>query len=104
STALALTITMDSAGDFYIDDLSLVAGTVAATGPNLLQNGDFETGSLPTWQALGNHSASTVSTAIKHSGNASLHVLASNAGSVPANTLVQSNDTLIQSNVHTLSF
>src|SRR5207249_12088813 len=97
------TINMDSAGDFYIDDLVLNTGTSPGTGPNLFQTGDFETGALSPWATLGNHSNSVVSSAIKHSGNASLHIISAGAGST-LNTIIQSNITTISSNFYTLSF
>ena len=86
--------------------MTLVAGTVAGAGPNLLQNGGFESGSLGPWTASGNHAGSAVSTAVKFSGNASLHVVATAPGSVPASAIAQSvtNANIISSNTYTLSF
>jgi len=53
SSTQTFALTLDSAGDFYIDELSLVTGSVAEAGPNLFQNGDFETGVLAPWSGLG---------------------------------------------------
>ncbi len=68
---------LGAAGDVYIDDVTLVAGTVPGVGENLLQNGDFESPLGPAWAALGNYSNTVVSTELSHSGQASLHVIAS---------------------------
>jgi len=71
---------LDGAGDVYVDDLFLVQGSTAGAGPNLLQNGDFETALSGPWSALGNHSNSVITTSFSHSGNASLHIVAGAAG------------------------
>ncbi len=42
---------LTGAGTVYIDNVSLVAGTNAEAGPNLLGNGDFENPTLPPWVA-----------------------------------------------------
>jgi uncharacterized protein (DUF1800 family) len=43
-------IFLSGAGRVYLDDIRLVSGTSADTGPNLLLNGDFEDPSLsPSW-------------------------------------------------------
>jgi hypothetical protein len=73
-------IFMSTLGDVYIDDIKVVLGTVPEAGANLLQNGDFEAPLAGTWSAVGNHGTSALSTAIKHSGNSSLHVVATGAG------------------------
>jgi len=69
-----------SAGDVYIDDITLVTGAVAGVGMNLLQNGGFEGPYSETWTNLGNHSNSVVSTEFAHSGSSSLHVIGTGAG------------------------
>src|SRR6185369_6891139 len=74
-----------SAGDIYLDDFTVVLGATADVGPNLVANGDFETGSLSPWLAIGSHSGSSVSTDYSHSGHYSLHVVATAAGSAVAN-------------------
>jgi len=73
-----------SSGDFYIDDLVLVTGASANAGPNLLLNGDFESALSGPWGAQGNHSSSVISADAVHSGNGSLHVIASASGSPTA--------------------
>ncbi len=69
-----------SAGDVYIDDITLVTGAVAGVGMNLLQNGGFETPLSGTWTNLGNHSNSVATTEYAHSGSSSLHVIATGPG------------------------
>src|SRR5438128_2642596 len=49
-------------GDGYIDDLKVVAGSVAGAGANLLANGDFESGSLSPWTISTNLSGSATTT------------------------------------------
>ncbi|HWQ90939.1 MAG TPA: lamin tail domain-containing protein, partial [Clostridia bacterium] len=77
-----------SAGDIYIDELKLVAGTVPGAGVNLVANGDFET-ALASWLVSGNFSQSTPSTLTKHSGNASLHMVATAPGTGNGNSIYQ---------------
>jgi hypothetical protein len=91
-------------GEVYLDDMKLVVGTEPEAGPNLLLNGDFEEPLAPSWNAIGNHSNSVVSTSFSHSGNGSLRVIASGGGG-PSSTVRQfiapppSNNT-----PHTLSY
>jgi hypothetical protein len=73
-----------SAGDVYIDDITLVTGAVAGVGMNLLQNGGFEGPYSETWTNLGNHTNSVVSTEFAHSGSSSLHVIATGPGGATA--------------------
>jgi len=80
-----LLIFLNSAGDLYIDDLVLVEGEVAGVGPNLLQNGGFETDLSPAWNAGGSHSASVIETGFSHTGNASLHIMSTGPGSASSN-------------------
>jgi hypothetical protein len=58
--------TSGSAGDFYIDDIVLVTGTVANVGANLVLNGDFESPLSGPWSAQGNHSSSVISVDTVH--------------------------------------
>ncbi|HYG33284.1 MAG TPA: lamin tail domain-containing protein, partial [Clostridia bacterium] len=96
---------LHSAGDVYIDDLKLVAGAVAESGPNLLANGDFE-GTFPgAWGVAANMSPSAFSTTIKHSGNASLHLVATSGGSSRSSSIYQDiSPSLVANDPYTLSF
>lgn len=81
STNIALWL--NTRGDVFIDDLSLVAGSAPGAGENLLRNGDFESPLASVWFFTGTgHSGSALSTAYARSGSASLHLVATNNGSV----------------------
>ena len=82
-------IFLGAAGDVYLDDLVLVTGTVPEVGINWLANGDFEGAFSPAWSAAGTHSNTVISTTFSHSGNGSLHVIASGPGAGFTSTLRQ---------------
>src|SRR6185369_3603078 len=71
---------------------------------NYFQNGDFETGSLPPWSAIGNHAGSSVSTSIKHGGSASLHIVGTGPGSVGNSAVFQILSGINPAVPHTISF
>jgi len=71
---------LSGAGDCYIDDLKLVAGTNAGVGPNLVVNGDFESPSYAPWTNTTDFTNSTISSTVAHSGNGSLHLVATSGG------------------------
>lgn len=72
-----LHLLMDVAGDVYVDDFWLAQGTVAEAGTNTLQNGGFEEPLDGNWIVpLGVMSNSVVSTEVKRTGNASMHLIA----------------------------
>ena len=97
-------IFMSEAGDVYVDDIRLVVGTNAGVGPNLLQNGDFESDLTGPWELLGtNLTNSAISTAQAHSGNASLHVVSTGGGTL-TRTIVQVLPPQETNTVHTLSY
>ena len=85
-----LYIYLNAPGEGYIDDIKLVAGTVAGTGVNLLRNGDFESPlTANDWIISANHAGSAISTAVQHSGNGSLHLVASSGGTTLASSIWQ---------------
>lgn len=101
-----LYIYLQSAGDIYVDDVSVVAGSVAESGANFVTNGGFET-SLTPWTigSDGNNSASAVSTAFKHSGASSLHLVASAGGTTLNSSVWQDfSSSLTVGATYTLSF
>jgi hypothetical protein len=107
ASSSTLYIYLQSAGDVYLDDLVLVAGNVPNVGPNVLPNGGFETGSLSPWTigTDGNNSASTISSAVKHTGNFSLHLVASQGGTTRASSIYQDIAPALNANQpYTLSF
>jgi regulation of enolase protein 1 (concanavalin A-like superfamily) len=75
-------IYLDAAGQVYIDDLRLEAGTVAGAGPNLLLNGDFESPLDPAWKIQGTNGTNIAISGAEHvSGNSSLDLRFFPAGS-----------------------
>ncbi|MHB8521324.1 MAG: lamin tail domain-containing protein [Limisphaerales bacterium] len=71
---------LTSAGDVYVDDLNLVAGPLPGGGPNLLTNGDFESTLRGPWTVSANLAQSAISTVVRHSGSASLHLVSTAGG------------------------
>ncbi|HWH72049.1 MAG TPA: lamin tail domain-containing protein, partial [Candidatus Sulfotelmatobacter sp.] len=105
ASSSAIYLYLQSAGEAYIDDIQLVAGTVPENGPNLLANGDFESVFPGPWGVSSNLSASAVSTSIKHSGNGSLHVMATSGGTTRSSAIYQDLATgLVLNAPYTLSF
>lgn len=105
ATSSRLYIFLASAGDIYVDDLKLVAGEVPDAGANLVNNGGFETDLAGSWTLTANFTQSAVSTAKKHSGNSSLHVVATAAGSGTGNAIYQDiSPALTSGGTYTLSF
>jgi hypothetical protein len=91
-------------GDVYIDDLSLVAGAIPAAGPNLIRNGDFEAALAGEWTLASNHAATALSQEFKHSGKASLYLVASRGGADVATAVSQALSPLEPGHSYTLSY
>jgi len=91
-------------GDVYIDDLKLVAGSVPEAGVNLLTNGDFESPLSGPWTVSANMANSVISTAVKHSGNASLHVIATSAGDTVSQSIWENTAPIVTNDTYTLSY
>ena len=89
ATTSTLYLYLTSPGDVYLDDIKLVAGSVAGAGPNLLQNGDFETDLSPAWVVSPNHARSEITTNFQHSGASSLHLIATSGGTTRTNAIWQ---------------
>ncbi len=101
-----LYIYLQSAGDIYVDDVSVVAGSVAESGANLVANGGFET-SLTSWAigSDGNNGASVSATNYAHSGSRSLHLIAASGGTTQNSSLWQDfSGSLTVGATYTLSF
>ena len=64
----------------YIDDIKMVAGSVAGAGVNMMTDGDFESAFPGPWTLSANLVNSALSTAVKHSGTASLHLISTGGG------------------------
>ena len=102
-----LYIYLNEPGDGYIDDVKLVAGSVPEVGKNLIRNGGFESPlKNADWTISSNHFGSMIVTDVKHSGNGSLYVTASEGGTTKASAIYQDNITpaLSGSQTYTLSY
>jgi hypothetical protein len=98
-------IYLQSAGDVYVDDLKLVAGSVPEAGVNVLTNGGFESALNGTWTLSANLTNSVVSTAFKHFGNSSLHVISTAAGTTQSSAIWQTISPSLTANAtYTLSY
>jgi CotH kinase protein/Lamin Tail Domain/Carbohydrate binding domain len=105
ASSSTLYIYLQSAGDVYVDDIKLVAGSVPEAGVNVLSNGDFESTFPGPWTVSANLSGSVISTTTKHSGNASLHVVASSGGTTQGSAIWQTVSPALTVNAtYTLSF
>src|SRR5579862_1462475 len=93
-----------TAGDVYLDDLKLVAGSVPEVGTNLLQDGDFESPLSGLWTLSSNMTNSVISTDVKHSGNASLHVIATSAGDTLSQAIWETTAPIVTNGTYTLSY
>ena len=86
ATASRFYLYLGSAGDIYLDDVSIV-GTA---GTNLLANGGFESPLAATnWNLTANFTNSSLSTTLVHSGSSSLHLIATAAGTGSGNAVYQ---------------
>ena len=96
---------LNGAGEAYVDDIKLVAGTVPEAGPNLLQNGDFESALTGPWRLTADFTNSFISPDISHSGAGSLKIVATAAGTGNGDSIFQSNIVgLVSGQTYTLSF
>lgn len=93
-----------TAGDVYIDDMKLVAGSVPEVGANLIQDGDFESALSGSWTLSSNMTSSIISTAIKHSGTASLHVIATTPGDTIGQAIWENTAPIVTNGTYTLSY
>ena len=101
----ALYVYLTSAGDGFIDDMKLVAGSTPEVGPNLLANGDFESPLTGPWTVSANHTPSLIVTNVKRSGSASLYIAATNGGTTQASSIFQTiSPALVLNDTYTLSY
>lgn len=103
ANATNLIFFLGSAGAVSIDKVSLVEGDVPEAGANLVQNGDFESGALGPWNAIGNHAGSFVSPDESFDGTHSLRLVATGTGS-SASVLGQYMAGVISNRTYTFSF
>jgi uncharacterized protein (DUF1800 family) len=96
---------LSGAGEAYVDDLKLVAGSVPEAGPNLVQNGDFESPLDNTWTASRDFTNSTLSTTVARSGNSSLRLIATASGGGNNDSLQQIiTPALVSGQTYTVSY
>jgi hypothetical protein len=105
ASSSVLYLYLTAQGDGYVDDLRLVAGATPEVGANLLANGDFESGSWLPWTVSANLAGSVLTTEEQHSGNQSLHLVASAAGSTQGSSIWQTvTPALTSGQSYTLSY
>jgi hypothetical protein len=98
-------IYLQSAGDVYVDDIEFVADSGPEAGVNTLSDGDFESGFPGPWTVSANLAGSVLSTTIKHSGNASLHIISTSGGTTQSSAIWQIMSPALTTNAtYTLSF
>lgn len=95
---------LDAPGQVYIDDVTLVKGTEAAVGANLLVNGSFESPLATGWTATANFANSVQSADRARTGTKSLLLVASAAGTGSGNSLFQTFSGYQADQVYTLGF
>lgn len=100
--ATRLTLFLLTVGNLYMDDVYLTQGTVAETGPNLLQNPSFES-DLASWGTFQNHSNTVVSTDFAHTGSKSVKMVSTGVGG-NGGYLFQNVIPAAPNTQHTLSF
>ena len=105
ASSSTLYLYLQSAGGIYLDDIQLVAGSVPGVGANVVTNGGFESGFPGPWTVSANLTGSVLSTAVKHSGNASLHLISTAAGTTQSSAIWQTISPALTANAtYTLSF
>src|SRR5439155_4364456 len=95
---------LQAAGDVFVDDIQLVAGSVPAAGQNYLQNGDFESALSGPWNLTANTANSSIGSATKHSGMGSLHLVCNTGGSTVGDSMWQDMGPLVTNATYTLSY
>jgi hypothetical protein len=95
---------LQAAGEVYVDDLQLVAGSTPGVGQNLIQNGSFESPLTTGWTRTANTTRSDTSSLVRHSGNASLRLVCNAGGTTQNSSLWQNVSGLGGDTTYTLSF
>lgn len=105
-TSSTLYIYLDGEGDVYLDGIRLVAGTSDdGTKPNLIRNGDFDVALGNEWAFASNVNTSARSAQVAKTGNASLHLVSTAAGSSLSSSLSQVvTPSLVNNGTYTLSY
>jgi hypothetical protein len=96
---------LSGAGTCYLDDIRLVAGSVAESGANLLANGDFESGTASGWNFAARYvTNSAINTATAHGGNYSLKLVGTSGGSAATGSSMYQSLALSSGQTYTLSY
>ncbi|HEV7926136.1 MAG TPA: lamin tail domain-containing protein, partial [Verrucomicrobiae bacterium] len=82
-------IYLQSAGDVYVADLEVVAGSEPGVGANVLPDGNFASGFPGPWVVSPNLSGSALSTNVLYAGADSLHVVSTSAGTTRSSAIYQ---------------
>ncbi|MGO8675444.1 MAG: lamin tail domain-containing protein, partial [Limisphaerales bacterium] len=100
ATSSTFLLYLESAGDIYLDDIQLLD----INGVNHLVDGGFESPLDGVWNLTTNFAQSALSTAVQHSGNSSLHIVAREPGTGSGNAIYQNiNPPLSLGQYYTLS-
>lgn len=103
ASSSTLYLYLNAPGDIFIDDVTLVAGSVAEVGANLVANGNFESG-LTGWTVSPNHANSSIDTSDPHAGTRALHMVATEPGSSQSTAIYKTGLGLTANAPYTLSF
>ncbi len=105
ATTSLIYIYLQSAGDVYVADINVVAGSVPDAGANALADGNFESGFPGPWVVSPNLSDSALSTTVEFGGKPSLHVVSSSAGTTKASAIYQNiSPALVTGALYTISY
>jgi hypothetical protein len=80
---------ISGSGEAWLDNVRLVEGEDINVGPNLIQNGDFESTLSPPWELAPNFAGSFIDDSVSFAGAGSLRLVASGAGSGGGNSVFQ---------------
>lgn len=100
----SLYLYISGAGEAFVDNLKLVAGSVPEAGTDLIRNGDFEQALTNGWLTVGNHTNSYLDTTVSRSGNGSLRLVSTGTASGSANGVNQVVSGLVNGQVYTVSY
>jgi hypothetical protein len=98
-------IYLQSAGDVYVDDIEIVAGSVPGVGANVLPDGNFKSGFPGPWVVSPNLTGSALSSSVQYDGADSLHVVSTSAGTTRSSAIYQDiSPTLASGQPYTISY
>ncbi len=100
-----LSVWLDTIGEVFIDEISLVLGDVPGVGPNLLNNGNFEAPLATGWQFVNTYQGNTLITnAFPKYGSNCLRFAPTKSGSSSTAMVQDVIPTLSSSSDYTISF